>query len=44
MFPVVPVPDAVDTVVCVPDDGCRYNRKHIQQFSYKTNYVNLQIK
>jgi len=22
------VPDAVDTVVCAPDDGCMYHSKH----------------
>ena len=26
------VPDAVDTVVCAPDDGWRYHPKHVQQF------------
>jgi len=26
------VPDAVDTVVCAPDDGWRYHPKHIEQF------------
>ena len=26
------VPDAVDTVVCAPDDGLRYHPKHVEQF------------
>ena len=26
------VPDAVDTVVCAPDDGWRYHPKHVGQF------------
>ena len=26
------VPDAADTVVCAPDDGWRYNPKHVEQF------------
>jgi hypothetical protein len=26
------VPDAVDTVVCAPDDGWRYRPKHVEQF------------
>ena len=26
-------PDAVDTVVCAPDDGWRYHPKHVEQFS-----------
>ena len=25
-------PDALDTVVCAPDDGWRYQPKHVQQF------------
>ena len=25
-------PDAVDTVVCTPDDGWRYHPKHVEQF------------
>jgi hypothetical protein len=27
------VPDAVDTVVCAPDDGWKYHPKHIEQFT-----------
>ena len=26
------IPDAVDTVVCAPDDGWRYHPKHVEQF------------
>jgi len=26
------IPDAVDTVVCAPDDGWRYHPKNIEQF------------
>jgi len=26
------IPDALDTVVCAPDDGCRYHPKHVEQF------------
>jgi hypothetical protein len=26
------IPDAVDTVVCAPDDGWRYHPKHVQPF------------
>jgi hypothetical protein len=25
------IPDAVDTVVCAPDDGWKYNPKHVEQ-------------
>ena len=28
----IAVPDAVDTVVCAPDDGWRYHLKHEEQF------------
>jgi hypothetical protein len=27
------IPDAVDTVVCAPDDGWKYHPKHVEQFS-----------
>jgi len=30
--PVSQIPDAVNTVVCVPDDGWRYHPKHVEQF------------
>jgi hypothetical protein len=26
------IPDAVDTVVCAPDDGWKYHPKHIEQY------------
>src|SRR5215475_11547170 len=28
------IPDAVDTVVCAPDDGWKYHPKHVEQFPY----------
>ena len=31
------IPDAVDTVVCAPDDGWRYYPKHVEQFPNKIN-------
>jgi hypothetical protein len=37
------VPDAVDTVVCVPDDGWRYQPKHVEQFPDKINCVKLHL-
>jgi hypothetical protein len=24
--------EAIDTVVCAPDDGCKYHPKHVEQF------------
>jgi hypothetical protein len=33
------IPDAVDTVVCAPDDGWRYQPKHVEQFPDKINCV-----
>jgi hypothetical protein len=27
------IPDAVDTVVCAPDDGRKYYPKHVEQFT-----------
>jgi hypothetical protein len=26
------IPDAVDTVICAPDDGWKYHPKHVEQF------------
>jgi hypothetical protein len=26
------IPDAVDTVVCAPDDGWKYHPKHVEKF------------
>ena len=34
-----PVPDAVDTVICAPDDGWRNHPKHVEQFTDKINCV-----
>ena len=34
---------AVDTVVCAPDDGWRYNPKHVEQFPDKINCVTLHL-
>ena len=33
------VPDAVDTVVCAPDDGWWYHPKHVEQFPDKINCI-----
>jgi len=37
------IPDAVNTVVCAPDDGWRYHPKHVQQFPDKINCVPLHL-
>ena len=37
------ISDAVDTVVCAPDDGGRYHPKHVQQFPDKINCVMLHL-
>jgi len=37
------LPDAVDTVVCAPDDGRWYHPKHEEQFPYKINCVTLHL-
>jgi hypothetical protein len=37
------ITDAVDTLVCAPDDGWRYNPKHVQQFPDKINRVMLHL-
>jgi hypothetical protein len=37
------MPDAVDTVVCAPDDGWMYHPKHVQQFPDKINCVTLHL-
>jgi hypothetical protein len=37
------MPDAVDTVVCAPDDGWRYHPKHVEQFPDKINCVTLHL-
>ena len=35
--------DAVDRVVCAPDDGRRYHPKHVEQFPDKINCVTLHL-
>jgi hypothetical protein len=30
--PVWQIPDAVDAVLCAPDDGYKYHPKHLEQF------------
>jgi hypothetical protein len=40
---VTQIPDAVDTVVCAPDDGWRYHLKHVKQFPDKINCVTLHL-
>ena len=37
------IADAVDTVVCAPDDGWWYHPKHVEQFPDKINCVTLQL-
>ena len=34
-----PMPDAVDTVVCTPDNGWWYHPKHVEQIPYKRRNV-----
>jgi hypothetical protein len=36
-------PDAVDTIVCTPDDGWWYHPKHVEQFPDKINCVMLHL-
>jgi hypothetical protein len=38
-----PIPNAVDTVVCTPDDGGWYHPKHVEQFPDKINCVTLHL-
>jgi len=35
--------DAVDTVVCAPDDGWWYYPRHVEQFPDKINCVTLHL-
>ena len=35
--------DAVDTVVCAPNDGWAYHPKYVQQFPDKINCVTLHL-
>jgi len=37
------MPDAVDKVVCAPDDGWWFYPKHVEQFTYKINCVTLHL-
>jgi hypothetical protein len=37
------MPDAVDTVVCPPDDGWWYHPKLVEQFPDKINCVKLHL-
>ena len=37
------IPDAVDTVLCTPDDGWRYHPKHVEQFPGKINCATLHL-
>jgi hypothetical protein len=39
----VQIPDAVDIVVCAPDDGWWYYPKHVEQFPDKINCVTLHL-
>jgi len=36
-------PDAVDTVICAPDDGWRNQPKHVEQFKDKIICVQLHL-
>ena len=38
-----PTPDAVDTVVCDPENGWKYRLKHVEQFPDKINCVTLHL-
>jgi hypothetical protein len=40
---VLQIPDAIDTVVCVPDDGWWYHTKHVEQCPDNINYVMLHL-
>jgi hypothetical protein len=37
------IPDAVDTVVCAPDDWWWYHQKHVEQFPDKINCITLHL-
>ena len=41
MFRVVQIPDAVDTVVCTPDNGWKYHLKHVEQFPDTNKLCNV---
>ena len=38
-----PIPHAVDTVVCAPDDGWWYHPKHVEEFPNKINCITLHL-
>jgi hypothetical protein len=38
---VLQIPDAVDTVVCAPDDGWKYHPKHVEEFSDMNKLCNV---
>jgi hypothetical protein len=40
---VLQIPDAVDTVVCAPDDGWKYHPKHVEQFPDVNKLCNVNI-
>jgi hypothetical protein len=40
---VLQIPDAVDTVVCAPDDVWWYHPKHVEQFQNKINCATLRL-
>jgi hypothetical protein len=35
------IPDAVNTVVCAPDDGWKYHPKHVEQFPVINKLCNV---
>jgi len=37
------IPDAVDTVVCAPDDGWGYHPEYVEQSPDKINCVTLHL-
>jgi hypothetical protein len=37
------IPDAVDIVVCTPDDRWWYHPKHVEQFTDKINCLKLHL-
>jgi len=36
------IPDALDTVICAPDDGWWYHPKHVEQFPDKNKLCNIE--
>jgi hypothetical protein len=39
----VSISDAVETVVCAPEDGWWYHPKYVEQFPYEINCVTLHL-